>query len=130
MIATESYQDLIRRFPLRPIRDEATLGAAAALVDELVARDDLTPEEHAYLEVLGDQIERYEDTHHPIPDAPPGQVLAYLMEARGLTGAALSAETGLPASLISEVIAGKRGLSKARVATLAGYFGVPADAFL
>jgi antitoxin component HigA of HigAB toxin-antitoxin module len=102
MIATRSYQDLIRRFPLHPIHDVATLEAAAALVDELAARNDLNPEEHAYLEVLGDQIERYEGRHHPVPDASPGQVLAYRMEARGLTGAALSAETGLPTSPISE----------------------------
>jgi HTH-type transcriptional regulator/antitoxin HigA len=129
LIATENYQELIRRFPLRPIEDEAALDAASALADELAARDDLTPEERAYLEVLGDQIERYEDQHHAIPDASPGEVLAYLMEARGLTGAALSAETGLPASLISEVLAGKRGLSKARVARLSVFFGVPADAF-
>jgi HTH-type transcriptional regulator / antitoxin HigA len=130
MNATEDYQALIIRFPLRPIRDEATLDAASALADELAARDDLTTEETAYLDVLSDQIERYEDEHHEIPDASPGDVLRYLMETRGLTGATLTTETGLPKSLISEVLGGSRGLSKARIATLAEYFGVPANAFL
>ena len=130
MIATANYQALIARFPLRPIRDEATLDAASELADELAARDDLTAEESAYLEVLSDQIERYEDEHHEIPDASPGEVLRYLMECRELTGAALADQTGIPRSLISEVLGGTRGLSKSRIATLAGFFGVPADAFL
>jgi HTH-type transcriptional regulator/antitoxin HigA len=130
MNATESYRELIARFPLRPIRDEATLDAASGLAGELAAREDLTEEEAAYLEVLADQIERYEDEHHEIPGASPADVLRYLMEARGLTGASLSAGTGLPRSLISEVLGGGRGLSKARIATLAEFFGVPADVFL
>ena len=37
---------------------------------------------------------------------------------------------GLPPSPISEVLAGKRGLGKARIGRDAEYFGVPADAFL
>ncbi len=130
MNVTENYTALIARFPLRPIRDEATLDAASDLADELAARDDLTPEETAYLDVLADQIERYEDEHHQIPDASPADVLRYLMEANKLTGATLAAKTGLPKSLISEVLGGTRGLSKARIATLAEFFGVSSDVFL
>jgi HTH-type transcriptional regulator / antitoxin HigA len=130
MIATPNYQALIARFPLRPIRDEATLDAASALADELAARDDLTAEEADYLDVLSDQIERYEDQHHEIPDASPADVLRYLMDARGLNGASLAVATGLPRSLISEVLNGTRGLSKARIAKLAEFFSVPADSFL
>ncbi len=130
MTATATYRALIARFPLRPIRDEPTLDAAASLADELAARDDLDPEERDYLEVLSDQIERYEDRSHRVPDAPPADVLRYLMEARGLNGASLAAGTGMPPSLISEVLGGSRGLSKARIATLAAFFGVPAESFL
>ena len=130
MTATATYQALIMRFPLRPIRDEATLEAATIVVDELSRRTDLTEEETAYLEVLSDQIERYEDEHHSIPEGSPADVLQYLMDERGLNGAGLAAETGLPRSLISEVLNGSRGLSKARIATLASYFGVSAESFL
>jgi antitoxin component HigA of HigAB toxin-antitoxin module len=52
------------------------------------------------------------------------------MDARGINGTALAAETGLPKSLISEVLNGTRGLSKVRISTLSDYFGVPADSFL
>jgi HTH-type transcriptional regulator/antitoxin HigA len=130
MTATANYQALIVRFPLRPIRDEATLEMATTIVDELSRRADLSEEETAYLEVLSDQIERYEDECHPIPEGSPADVLQYLMDERGLNGASLAAETGLPKSLISEVLNGTRGLSKARIATLARYFGVSADSFL
>jgi HTH-type transcriptional regulator/antitoxin HigA len=130
MTPMTSYQALITRFPLRPIRDETTLAMATAMVDELSARADLSPEETDYLEVLADQIERFEDEHHAIPDASPADVLQYLMDARGINGTALAAETGLPKSLISEVLNGTRGLSKVRISTLSDYFGVPADSFL
>ncbi len=128
-IATANDQALIERFPLRPIRDEATLEMATKLVDEPSRRTDLSEEETAYLEVLSDQIERYEDEHHPIPEGSPADVLPYLMDERGLNEASLAAETGLPKSLISEVLNGNRGLSKARISTLVDYFGVPAESF-
>jgi HTH-type transcriptional regulator / antitoxin HigA len=130
MTATAPYQTLISRFPLQPIRDEATLETATTMVDELSRRSDLSEEETAYLEVLSDQIERYEDDHHAIPDASPADVLRYLMDERGLTVTALAAETGIPKSLISEVLNGTKGLSKARIATLADFFGVSAESFL
>jgi HTH-type transcriptional regulator/antitoxin HigA len=130
MTATANYQALIARFPLQPIRDEPTLEAATVVVDDLSRRGDLTEDETAYLEVLSDQIERYEDEHHDIPDGSPVDVLVYLMDERGLNGAALSAQTGIPKSLISEVLNGTKGLSKARIKTLADFFGVSADSFL
>jgi HTH-type transcriptional regulator/antitoxin HigA len=129
MIATENYRILIDRFPLQPIRDEATLEIATTMVDELSRRSDLSDEETAYLEVLSDQIERYEDEHHAIPEGSAADALQYLMDERGLTGSALSAETGLPKSLISEVLNGTRTLSKARIKTLADFFGVAAETF-
>ncbi len=124
------YFDLVRRFPLRPIRDDATLTAASAMIDELLAIAEPTPDETDYLDVLGDLVERYEEVAHPIPDASPADVLRYLMDCRGLSQADLAKGVEIPTSVVSEVLAGKPGLSKANVARLARYFEVGTDVFL
>jgi hypothetical protein len=56
----QAYLNLIRRFPLRPIRTEAELEAASAVIDELPDRDDLSLTESDFLDVLGDLGEKYE----------------------------------------------------------------------
>jgi HTH-type transcriptional regulator/antitoxin HigA len=126
----DRYLELVRRFPLRPIRDDSTLDAATAMIDELLRIPELTPEEDDYLDVLGDLVEKYEEQAHPIPDAPACDVLRYLMDCRGLSQAEIAKEVGIPSSVISEVLASKRALSKANITKLAGYFGVKADVFL
>ena len=37
--AGDCYLDLVRRFPLRPLRSDADLDAAIKMVDELIDRD-------------------------------------------------------------------------------------------
>ena len=50
----DRYLDLIRRFPLRPLRNGAELDAAIAVIDELIDRPTLTAPEQDYLDVLSD----------------------------------------------------------------------------
>lgn len=65
----EKYLALIRAHPLRPIKGDDDLDHASEVLDSLVARDDLAPEEDDYLRVLEDLIESYEDEHFPVsPD--------------------------------------------------------------
>ena len=54
------YIELIHRFPLRRLRSDAQLDEAIAIIDELVTRDDLTPGETDYLDVLSNLVHRYE----------------------------------------------------------------------
>ena len=49
----DNYLALVRAFPLRPIRSEAELDRAIAVIDSLIARDDLDLEQEDYLDVLG-----------------------------------------------------------------------------
>jgi len=46
-----AYRALIRRFPLRPLGTDDELDAAAAIIDELTDREDLSPADFDYLEV-------------------------------------------------------------------------------
>src|SRR5205823_5286538 len=79
------YLALIREFPLRPIRSEAELDQAIAVIDALSDRAELAPEERDYLLVLADLIERYEEEHHPMPPVSGAAMLRHLIEAKGAT---------------------------------------------
>ena len=70
---TEAYLALVRRFPLEPIQDETGLDRAIALLDELLDRDDLRPEEDDYLHDLGTLVHEYEEVHWPMPPDPEGE---------------------------------------------------------
>ncbi len=74
-------------------------------------------------------IERFESEHYPINLATPQQRLAQLMEDRGLTQADVWHLFGTRARA-SEVLKGKRGISKAQAKKLAEFFRVPVDLFV
>jgi len=123
------YMDLVRRLPLRPIRTEAQLDRAIALADELLDRNDLGRDERDYLDVLGDLIERYEAEAHPMPPATDAEVLAHLIEARGVSQADVARGTGIAESTLSEVLAGKRSLNRTHIGKLSRFFNVGPSAF-
>jgi HTH-type transcriptional regulator/antitoxin HigA len=125
------YVKLVRLFPLRPIRSERELDRASEVIDALLVRaTPLAPLERDYLEVLGDLVERYEDAHHPMPEASGADVLRHLMEARGVTQSEVAAATGIVNSTISAVLSGKRRLSVGHIEKLAAFFHVGPGAFL
>ena len=87
--------------------------------------------EHPLVEVLdyfADQVEKYEDEHFAIPDASPREVLSFLMEQHGLKQEDLS--DCAPQGRISDILAGRRSISKQVAKCLAARFQVHADLFL
>jgi HTH-type transcriptional regulator / antitoxin HigA len=125
-----AYLALIREFPLRPIRSEAELDRAIAMVDALSDRKSLTPDEHDYLLVLSGLIEKYEDERYPIPAISGVPMLRYLIESKGVARAKVAAEAGIAESTLSEILAGKRKLGIKHVDRLAGYFKVDPGLFI
>lgn len=129
---SEKYLDLIRAFPLRPIRTDAELARAIKVVDRLADRGekDLSSDEGAYLEVLSDLVEQYEEKHHPIEESTPAQMLASLIEERGIKQKDLAAATEIPISTISELISSKRPFTRNHLERISGYFKVSPAAFV
>jgi HTH-type transcriptional regulator/antitoxin HigA len=125
-----AYLALIREFPLRPIRSEAELDRAIAMVDALSDRKSLTPDEHDYLLVLSGLIEKYEDKRYPISAISRVPMLRYLIESKGVAQAKVAAEAGIAESMLSEILAGKRKLGIKHVTLLAGYFEVDPSLFI
>ena len=82
----------------------------------------------ALAERIGELVEVYETERHPIPDASPADVLAFLMDQNGLKPEDLP-EIGTQ-GVVSAVLNGKKELDLRQVATLSKRFGVPADVFI
>ena len=112
------------------IRTEAEyhrlLGAAAALMDK--SEDEMSEEEGRLLELLGILIDEYENRAHPLPKAEPHKMLAYLLEEKNMKPSDLW--TVLPKSRVSEILNGKRGISKAQAKQLAELLRVPVELFM
>ena len=120
----DSYLELVLAFPLASIKSDEHLAEAQKVMDRLLARGDLDDGETMYLDALSDLVAAYEDSHHAIAPASDAEMLRHLLEAKGITQAQLSRETGLAKSSISEVLAGKRPLSRQMIRKLARYFDV------
>jgi len=125
----ERYLELVRQFSLRPIRSDKELDEAVRMIDALLNRHDLTPEEDDYLEVLGDLVERYETEVHPMTPVSDAEMLRHLLEAKGVGRTELCAVTGIAESTISGVLKGRRSLNRDHIGKLARYFKVSPNVF-
>ena len=80
------------------------------------------------MELLSILIDEYENRAHPLPQAKPHKMLAYLLEEKGMKPS--DVWPVLPKSRVSEILSGKRGISKAQAKRLAELFRVPVELFL
>jgi HTH-type transcriptional regulator/antitoxin HigA len=124
----DSYFRLVKAFPLLHLRDHAHLAEAQAVIDRLLRRH-LDEGEKAYLDVLTDLVEAYEDKHVKIPGASEADVLRELMNANRLSQPALARAVGISQSTISAILNGSRSLTKAQVAAIASYFKISPAVF-
>ena len=124
----DAYMRLVRRFPLVVIRNEQQLDTALEIIDELLDRSNLTAEESDYLSILTEQVRHFEQRSYPALDLPPVELLKYLMECNGLRASDLAPLFGSK-SVLSEVLNGKRQLSKTHIANLAERFSLSPAVF-
>jgi HTH-type transcriptional regulator / antitoxin HigA len=89
----------------------------------------LSVEEQRLLALLSRLIEDYEDRTFPVPASPPHQTLRFLMEQNELRQADLVEIFG-SRGRVSEVVSGKRAISKAQAKALGEFFKVSPDLFI
>ena len=123
------YLALVGSFPLRPIRDDAEHRRAIEVVNSLIDRPALSPDQEDYLDVLGLIIADYEDSIYEHPESSPADRLRHLMGEHGLSQAELARRAAVAVTSLSGVLAGKRQLSPRVRAKIAQYFGVSAAYF-
>ncbi len=129
----DEYLDLVRKFPLKPIRDDDQLRKAHKVIDELtkIPENKLSRDQSDYLEVLGRLTHAFEERAiSPVLDGVTGlDVLNHLMDANELTASALGRLLG-HRELGSKILRGEREISKSHAAALGRHFGIPPETFL
>lgn len=112
------------------IKTEAENERMLAEIERLMDKGErMTPEELVLLELMSQLVETFEKEAYTVADAPPHRVLQHLMESNELSQVDLLPIFG-GRGRVSEVVNGKRGISKAQAKALAGFFHVSADLFL
>jgi len=126
----DRYLELVREFPLRPLRDDDDLDAAVRVLDALLDLTRLTAPERDYLDVLSDLVHAYEEETILLRPVGDTNLLRFLLEQKGVTQAAAAVGAGIAESTISEVLAGKRKLNRAQIVKLSHYFHVEPGVFI
>src|SRR5262245_49211448 len=82
----QKYGKLLAEMQPRPIATEVDYERTLEAIDRLMSRPEssLTAEEQVLLELLTQLVERYEDEHYQIPEAPPHVIIQGLMRDRDL----------------------------------------------
>lgn len=129
-IDEKKYSRLLSKALPKVIENEEEFDRMVALLEQLeIPERDLPPEEQALASLLEKLIADYDDRHYPIPEGNPHEIVRFLMEQRDLRQADLIPVLGTRAQ-VSDVVNGKRGISKAQAKKLAAFFHVSADLFI
>jgi HTH-type transcriptional regulator/antitoxin HigA len=125
----EKYTKLLVEVMPAPPTSDAENRALLAIARPLMTREDLTPEETSLLALLALLIEDYEKKRYPeyAEGATPAELLSLLMQEHNLTQYDFPP---IQQSKISEILNGKRKISKAQALAFGERFKVDPAAFL
>lgn len=128
-INEKKYGKLLAKTLPRVIANDEEFDRMVAQLEALsIPERQLSAEEDALATLLERLIADYDD-RFSLPEQPPHEMVKYLMEQRGLKQADLVPVLGSRAQ-VSDLVNGKRGISKAQAKKLAAYFGVSAELFI
>ena len=122
------YLSLIAAFTPRPITLEEELDATQKVIDSLIDRAEMTPDERDYLHLLGLLVSEYEEIHYPIDDIFGVALLKALMEDWNLQEKDLVPIFQTESS-VSEVLSGKQELTVSNIEQLAEFFHISPASF-
>jgi HTH-type transcriptional regulator/antitoxin HigA len=123
------YGHLLSQAHPARIESEVENERVLALVLELTRKTDLSAEEETLLELLLLLVEDFEERTYKLKESTPDQVLRELLRARGMAPKDLWDVFGSK-GIVSEVLRGKRGISKEKAKVLSKMFHVPVDLFI
>ena len=131
--AHDEFVELVRKFPLKPIRNDRQLREAHEVIDELtrIPAGKLTQDQSDYLEVLGDLTDAYESRimSSELAEISGLDVLKHLLEANEMSASDLGRLLG-NRELGSKILRGERNISKSAAKRLGEHFGLPSATFL
>jgi HTH-type transcriptional regulator / antitoxin HigA len=125
------YLNLVRQFPLRPIRAKREMDRALKIAGQLATYEEgtLSRGEQDYLDAITVFIEDFQ-RRHPVemPPVSPLAMLKHLMEEREMTISELGHVVGSQSNA-SLILSGKRAISKRVMRLLSEHFAVAPSVF-
>lgn len=127
---TKIYNSLLLEYQPKAISSEDEYNQMLESVERLMAiGENLPPEENSLLETLAILVEAYEDSQFPLEPSSPREVLLHLMEMRELKQVDLVDVIGSK-GIVSEIVNGKREISKAQAKALGEFFNISPALFI
>lgn len=124
-----AYANLLVRILPRPIRTDQEHARLTHMLMELDELEKPSPEEEALAELLTLLVEDYEEKRYPLPRVSPNESLKALMDERGLKHKDIWPILGNKGAA-TEILNGRRSISKAQARRLAEFLRVPVDLFI
>jgi len=128
-INSSIYGELLLHYQPRIIKTESENEQFLGVVEELLARPDLSPEEDALLELLVKLIEDFEGKCYQLNASTPRSRLLHLMDARSLQPSDLVELLGSSDTVIG-VIDGQQEINSEQAKVLGQFFHVDPQLFL
>jgi HTH-type transcriptional regulator / antitoxin HigA len=122
------YGELLSEKKPEVIATEGQNQAYIAILEDLTGRESVTEAEAKYIRLLTVLVEEYEAHQYPLPEAGPLDVLRHLMDVNGLRQKDLVDVFGTE-SIVSDVLNGKRDMTKEHIRRLSERFGVSPAVF-
>ncbi|MGB8887889.1 MAG: hypothetical protein WCC87_14260 [Candidatus Korobacteraceae bacterium] len=127
-LSSSAYAQLLAKIPPKVIRSQAENEHYVEALYALEQKRSLSHEEKELAELLTLLIEDFEDKRYQLPRATPVQALSFLMEQHSLKQKDLVNIFGAR-STVSEVLNGKRELTKEQIRRLSQRFHVSPEIF-
>ena len=124
-----NYLELLNTFPPRPIANEEDFNKTQKIIDTLIDKGELTPDEQDYLSVLGSLIRDYEDINLTLPKLNPVELIQALLDDAGLQIQDLIFIFGNEINL-SKILTNQQELTLSQIKKLAEFFKISPAAFL
>jgi HTH-type transcriptional regulator/antitoxin HigA len=130
VIDNKKYARVLAKVLPRLITTEKEHERMLAEIEKLMDKSEhRTAEQDTALDLMVRLVQEYERENHPLPDPTPHEMLAYLMDQRGLKQADLLS-IFKSRGYVSDVINGKRSISKAHARQLGEFFKVSPSLFI
>ena len=123
-----NYAALLSEVRPEVIHDQEQNQACIRRLEELTSKKSVTRAEEKLIELLAVLIEDFEAREYPVPEAGPLDIIRHLMEAHQLRQKDMVDIFGTE-SIVSDVLNGKRDLTKAHIKKLSARFGVSPAVF-
>lgn len=124
-----TYSNLLAEIAPRAIETEAEYERLLAIAEQLTFNRNKTPDERSIYQLLVILIETYESQQYAMPISPPHEILQHIMESSGIRQSDLVGKIG-SSGVVSEIVNGKRSISKAQAKVLGHMFKVSPSLFI